>query len=343
LLGGLLAGWHAVLRRDAFFLSRPPRRRGLTVFALAAAATVAPLLVAFLRANAADPFLGTQDRSQFSLDLLAPLVPGGHWRFAELTRAYWSVLPGNIHESSVSLGFAVAALCLYAWRRRRAALDPESRFWFVPLVLFLVLALGPHLRVWGRSLSIPLPHLWLEQVFPPLRLSSTPVRMIVLSLLAASVLAAAALEHLRRRGRGGRVVAMLLLATAALETLPRPLPLLRLGVPAWVQALAAAPGPGAVLDRFSSPNRAAYFQIVHRRPLVFGRVSRLPASVARKDAEVASLVERGDYSRLFDEFGVRFVVVKATEPVTGGRLLYLDRSAGAAVYDLAGRRITTEG
>jgi hypothetical protein len=335
---GLLAAWHAIRRRDAIFILRKPLLRGLAVFALTAGATVAPLAIAFLRAHAADPFLGTQDRSRFSLDLLAPLVPGGHWRFAELTRAYWSALPGNIHESSVSLGLAVAALCIYAWRHRRVLPDPEARFWFVPLVLFLVLALGPQLRVWGRSLPVPLPHLWLEQVFPPLRLSSTPVRMIVLSSLAASVLAASALQLLWRGGSRGPALAALLVAIAVVETLPRPLPLMRIEAPAYARALAAAPGPGAVLDRFSNPNHAAYFQLVHRRPLAFGRVSRLPASVARRDAELELLVQQGEYSRLFAEYGVRFVVVEATQAIPGARLLHLDRSAGAAVYDLAGLR-----
>jgi hypothetical protein len=339
----LLTAWHALRRRDGLFLLRPPFPRSIAVFALTGLATVTPLAVAFLRANVADPFLGTQDRSQFSLDLLAPLVPGGHWRFAELTRAYWSALPGNIHESSVSLGFAVAALCLYAWRHRRTFPDPDVRFWFTPLVLFLVLALGPSLRVWGRPVSLPLPHLWLETLVPPLRLSSTPVRMIVLCTLSASVIVATGLQHLWRAGVRGRALAVALVGTAVLETLPRPLPLTRVDVPAYARALATAPGPGAVLDLFTPPNLAVYLQIAHHRPLVFGRVSRVPASVERKDAEVRELVQRGEYTRLFSEYGVRFVVAPADEPVPGARLLFLDRPAGAAVYDLAGRRVMDGG
>lgn len=336
----LLTAWHAIRRREVLFLLRQPFLRPLGVFALTAAATVGPLAIAFLRANAADPFVGTQDRSQFSLDLLASLVPGGHWRFAEMTRAYWSALPGNIQESSVSVGFAVAVLCVYAWMHRRAFPDPDARFWFVPLVLFLVLALGPSLRVWGRPVSLPLPHLWLEVVVPPLRLSSSPVRMIVLCVLSASVVVAAALQQLWRAGGRGRALAAVLVGIAVFETLPRPLPLTRVDVPAYARALAAVPGPGAVLDTFTLPNLAAYLQTIHRRPLVFGRVSRVPASVARKDAELQVLVEQGEYSRLFSEYGVRFVVVAVDQPVPGARLLCLDRAAGAALYDLAGRRVT---
>jgi len=339
----LLTAWHAVRRRDVFFSVRSTFRRPFGVFLLTAAATVAPLAIAFLRTNAADPFWGTQDRSRFSLDLLAPLLPGGHWRFADLTRGYWSALPGNIHESSVSLGFAVAALCVIAWVGRRRLSDSDTLFWFVPLVLFFVLALGPVLRVWGRPLPVPLPHSWLETIVPPLRLSSTPVRMIVLSLLSASVLAAAALELLWRRGGRARALTALLVVAAVLETLPRPFPLTRVEVPQYARVLADVAGPGAVLDVFTPPNLALYLQTVHRRPLLLGRIARMPASVARKDSEVRAVVERGEYHSLFSEYGVRFVVTAADQPVPGARLLFLDRSAGAAVYERAGPRVPPGG
>ncbi len=334
----LLASWHAIRRRDAFFLFRPPFRRPLGIFALVTGATVAPLAVAFLRANAADPFLETVERSEFALDLLAPLVPGGHWRFAEITRGYWSALPGNIHESSVSLGFAAAALCLYAWRRRRELSAPDTRFWFVPLVVFFVLALGPSLHAWGRTIPLPLPHRWLETIVPPLRLSSAPVRMIVFCILSASVLAAAALQHLWRAGNRGRGLAAILAGALVFETLPGPIPLTRIEVPAYTRALAAEPGPGAVLDTFTPVNLAMYLQTVHRRPLVFGRVSRFSVGVLRKATELNAHIERGEYSRLFSEYGIRFVVAGIGPPVPGARLVVLDGAAGVAVYDLATRR-----
>jgi hypothetical protein len=134
-------------------------------------------------------------------------------------------------------------------------------------------------------------------------------------------------------------LAVVLFGIAVFETLPRPLPLTRVDVPAYARALASAPGPGAVLDLFTRPNLAEYLQMVHRRPLVFGRVSRVPTSVATKDAELRILVERGQYARLFSEYGVRFVVTAVEQPVPGARLLFSDGSAGAAVYDLAGRSV----
>ena len=62
---------------------------------------------------------GAHPPKEFSLDLLAPVIPGGHWRFADLTQPFWSRLPGNIHESSVHVGVSVIGLAGYTWIRRR--------------------------------------------------------------------------------------------------------------------------------------------------------------------------------------------------------------------------------
>jgi hypothetical protein len=233
------------------------------------------------------------------------------------------------------MGLAVTVLCIYAWWHRRELVDPDTIFWFVPLVLFLVLAMGPVLHVWGSDLQVPMPHVWLEKIVPPLRLTNAPVRMIVVCVLSASVLVAAALDHLWRSGPRARVVASVLVGMAVIETLPRSLALMQVEVPAYAEALRAAPGPGAVLDTFTPENLALFLQMTHHRPLVFGRVSRVPTSVARKDAELRALANQGDYSRLFLEYGVRFVVVTIDQAVPGERLICLDRPAGAAVYDLA--------
>jgi hypothetical protein len=128
---------------------------------------------------------------------------------------------------------------------------------------------------------------------------------------------------------------------AVVETLPRPLPLMQVEVPAYAEALKAAPGPGAVYDTFTPENLALYLQTVHHRPLVFGRVSRIPTSVAQKDAELRALADAGEYSRLFSQHGVRFVVVAMGQTIPGARLICLDRTAGAALFDLALSRPAT--
>ncbi|HET8627490.1 MAG TPA: hypothetical protein VFL91_08725, partial [Thermomicrobiales bacterium] len=110
LAGALLLAWHWWhTGRGRRYLDRA-RLAALGVFAVAAAALTGPLPVALLLLDRRDPLGGEHPAATFSLDLLAPIIPGGHWRFAPLTADYWSRLPGNIHESSVAVGVSVLLL-----------------------------------------------------------------------------------------------------------------------------------------------------------------------------------------------------------------------------------------
>ncbi len=80
--------------------------------------TAGPLVFSLLLLNARDPLLGFHSPVKSSLDLLAPIIPGGHWYFAQLTEPFWSKLTVNIHESSVHMGISVLFLLSYVWLRR---------------------------------------------------------------------------------------------------------------------------------------------------------------------------------------------------------------------------------
>ena len=89
-----------------------------------AVVTCGPLLLSLVLLNQRDPLNGAHSSADFSLDLGALIIPGGHWRFAGLTELYWGSLPGNIHESSVDLGLSVIALIGYVWLKRRTIKSP---------------------------------------------------------------------------------------------------------------------------------------------------------------------------------------------------------------------------
>lgn len=111
--------WHALRTRDALFFIRKPYPTALLVFFVVALLTTGPLVVLPLLSNMQDPFVGAHATNEFSLDLLAPFIPGGHWRFASLTQFYWSALPGNAQESDVHLGLPVVGILAYVWIKRR--------------------------------------------------------------------------------------------------------------------------------------------------------------------------------------------------------------------------------
>ncbi len=98
----------------------------LVTFCLVSLCTSGLLAAALLIPSLRDPLTGAHPPDEYSLDLLAPFIYGGHWRFASLTSGYWSQLRGNIHESSVHLGLSVVILIIYAWFNRKTINDKTA-------------------------------------------------------------------------------------------------------------------------------------------------------------------------------------------------------------------------
>ncbi len=330
LAAAVLLGWRCLRARRGEALA-PGFLRSLALFGAAVASTCGPI-VGSLAANAArDPLAGAHDPREFSLDLLAPVVPGGNWRLGGLTQAVWSRLPGGVHETSVHFGVALLLLLGWAIARRRALSLPGQGAWWTIAILALAIALGPDLRVGGNLLVRgALPYAGLEAIFPALRLGGTPVRWIVLAQLCASLIGAAALLDLWRRARRWRVAGAALVPLLALEVLPRPLPRTSPEFPGYVRVLRTLPADGAVLDLHAGPGRALYHQTGHGRPLAFGYLSRLPSSVVERTRGIAQALERGDLGSLCRRFGIRYLVVdaRARERIAAvADLLYADGEA----------------
>lgn len=337
LLGILVVIWQALrLRRPLFFLS-PPYLAPFAAFAALALATSGPVVISLLLLARSDPLTGAHGALENSLDLLAPFIPGGHWRFAELTRGYWSRLPGFIHESSVYLGWSVIGLIGYVWARRGRAPLAGARLWFAALALFLVLGLGPVLNVWGSPVGpYALPYAWLEALLPPLALSGVPVRMMAMVTLAASVIAAAGFKMLLSGPGWGRLAAVLLVAVLTIEYLPRPLPASTLSTPPYVAALAAQKDDKGVLDTVANQTMVLYYQTVHQKPIALGYIARIPKSVADVDFQIRELYDRRDYAKLRREFGIRYVVTQPGFEVSapGLPVRLLHDGPDARVWDL---------
>jgi hypothetical protein len=316
LTGTLILLWR--WRRDAgldlaFLRERLP---SLGVFALTALLTSGWIVLSLLYANARDPMGGVHATSAYSMDLLSPIVHGGHWRFGRLTVFHWARLPGNIHESSVHLGLSVILILVLLWRRRGAVRDESLRLWYAILLIFLVLSLGPTLRVFGVEVPfIALPYRALEMVLPPLRLSGVPVRMMVMVTLCAGILCGMAWKLFAEQERKGRKAAILLLLVLYIEYLPTPIPTTRIEAPAWVHALAALPGQGAVViaNEVAFGSLALYFQTIHGRPMAFGYVSRTPASVSEKDSALLALIDERRLETLHRDHAIRYLVIDSDQ------------------------------
>jgi len=307
--GIIITCWQLWQHRDPLLLFRRHYLLPVAGFVLVSLSTSGILAGALLLSTRHSPMVGAHPAGDYSLDLLAPFIYGGHWRFGNLTRGYWSRLPGNIEESSVYLGFSVIILMAYACFKRKTINDKRLSLFLFILFFFGVMALGPDLHIAGQLVPwVPMPYDWLAGLLPFLKLSGVPVRMMVMVSLCAAVVCAFALKLLLTASARSRVIASMLIVLMVVEYLPSPIPTSNLPIPEWVQVLKNLPGNEGVLDTVSLPSMVLLYQTVHQKPVAFGYVSRLPESLLAKDEELAAVIAREDYDQLWTKYRLRYIV-----------------------------------
>ena len=129
LIAAVAVLWHSVQARDWRWWARRGSRGPLALCGALGLILCGPLVGALALLSASGSLTGVHEAEDFSLDLLAIVVPGGHWRFASLTASYWTRLPGNIHESSVGIGIGAIVAAGYALARRREHCSAGAGFW----------------------------------------------------------------------------------------------------------------------------------------------------------------------------------------------------------------------
>lgn len=288
---------------------------GVISFVAVASLTSGPFLARLLWVHATDRLLGAHSAAAHSLDFFGLLIPGGHWRFHQWTAWFWSSLPGNINESSVYLGFTVAAVLTIAWKRRSQALGAYTRSFALVGIVFAILALGPRLQVWGHALRWAfLPYSLLELMFPPMRMSGVPVRFTVMVALAASAFVGAEMGRLLHGDTKSRLVGSAALAVMIFEFLPRPIPQTRITSPTFVEVLAKQDPRFAYMDvkGVATPSENLYYQTLHGVPLFAGYIARWPRSIERKDDALSELARRGEFRVLCERYGFRYFLLPVT-------------------------------
>jgi hypothetical protein len=219
----------------------------------------------------------------------ATLILGNpfHGVWGATVRASYDWLQIDPIESSAWLG--IAPLILAVWTIRRYWADRTVRWWTAIGGAFFVWALGPQLRLFGYTTAMILPQTLLRYV-PIAANARVPGRAMVVVTLAIAVLGAIAIarsqEQSRRRWIGIAAMGLLIL----MDCLPAPFPVVEVDRPAIYETLRDRPERGALLelpvgirDSFTGrgflDHRALAYQIIHRRPIVGGVVSRMSPSI----------------------------------------------------------------
>ncbi|MBN1877235.1 MAG: hypothetical protein JXA33_23635 [Anaerolineae bacterium] len=315
LTGILVMVWYAFSSKDFLFFLKKTYLLTFAIFIFVSLVTSGILVGSLLRISIQDPLFGSHDPLQFSLDVLAPFIPGAHWRFAQLTKFYWSRLPGNINESSVYIGLSVVLLGCYGWyKRREIRLRYASFFlWYGVLLFFGIMALGPALQVGGASLFEGImPYNVLQTLFPPLKLSGCPVRMMVMVMLSASVISAMGLPLLFQQLHSKKIlIGGLLGIMLFFDFLPKPLPATRIIAPEYIHLLKNLPDDGGIMDTITPPSIALYYQTIYEKPMADGYISRYPTSVFTEYGKKLQAIQTRDYFTLMEEYDIHYLLASS--------------------------------
>ncbi len=340
----LVLAWQAARERSLRSLLGREHVIALAVFGLATLLLAGPLAARLLIENMRDPFVGAHEPVTYSLDLLELFIPGGNWLFGAWTQPYWSRLPGKVAENSVFLSWPVLGFMAWLWAKRRS-LDAATRdhlyLWSGLFALFFLLALGPALHIAGNTVwSSWMPYELLGRLLPFLSLSGVPVRMGVMLILSAAVLSAFVLRDLFAAWPRRGFWTACLLAIIVFQSLPARFNTTRAPTPGWVTALSKLPGDGGVVDLTKLPKGLPlYYQTIHHKPMAFGYLARLPASVDAADQELSGAIAASDYSRLASAYHIRYIVAEDPLPAPadqpGVSLTVAYHAQGVWIYRLS--------
>ena len=295
LLALLFYGWWLVVLPRGQWGARGALTAGFAVTAGVFVAGVAPFLAAMipdLRREGDFFASGGGFADVFSADLMGFLVPT---RLHPLVGDWVAALPfANDKGQHLYLGYMLTVLlgmAVVAWWRE-PGLRGRLGFWWVVLLLFGWLSLGPALRWAGQELPIAGPFELISRL-PFFSGNRYPSRYSVMILLAAALLAAGALGRLLARWRGRRAaVASVLVAVLFLaEHLSVPLPLNDFRVPAIYARVAETPGDFTLLEFPTGWRNGArvvgrsdvlimmqqWYQTTHDKRRLGGNTSRNPA------------------------------------------------------------------
>jgi 4-amino-4-deoxy-L-arabinose transferase-like glycosyltransferase len=213
------------------------------------------------------------DGDYVTADLVSYFVPErGHPLFRSWLGELWSRMRRGSYVGYTAL--ALAGVGLISSKRQGIP-------WLVAGAGLFILALGGTLQVAGHKLNVALPYSWVQDWFP-VRVMRHPHRFNILLSFPLAVLAGYGVTLVLPRLRRPAMCTVGLCALILIEYLPWPYPTIRPTIPPFYYQLAQEPDDFAILELPLKPSTAAkeymYYATLHNKPLVGGKIARLPSS-----------------------------------------------------------------
>jgi hypothetical protein len=264
-------------------VTRPILLRRIGFVGLSILILVVPVLM-FMQLQTLDPLYPggkSQQATLFQPDLVEFFLPSGfHWLFGPKVLQMLG-LHAQV-ETAVSLSFIGLVLAAVGlWKNPR-----ETWPWLLFLLLFMILALGPSLKILGHT-TIPMPFAFLAQL-PGLNFMRTPGRFMLVGHLGLIIAACYGLAWIAQRWtRPAPLIMGGVLVVALLEAWPQPWPQETLPpVPSFLEQLASDEEMYGVFELPVRPTEWAWQtaygsfyqmnQMVHKKGIPYGYISRVP-------------------------------------------------------------------
>lgn len=312
------------------------------LFGCLSAILTLPLLMKLSWLSKHGNLTGQHDPLSFSLDPVTVFIPGGANALGQIfTIEYWTKLP-YMAEMSVYFGLIVIVGLLFgAWKMYSSKKEKNTKlftnntlFWWIVLIVFGLLALGPRLRVSTHRIdSIPMPYAWLEAVWPTLQISGMPVRWIFISHIAAIVILAFVLKYFVPKKLWKNTSILIVVGVIMLvDILPTSLPQATAKPRDYVIKLKQLP-KGAVIDNAAiSSAQQLFHQTVHEKPMAFGYTTRSTREVDDKNFHIFAALEEGRHQDICQKYKIRYITTPSNKPLkTTMPVIYQD--SNALIYD----------
>ncbi len=305
-------------RQKIVALFRTLGRRTLVVSLLVFAGVLSPLLFEYARCHTLMP--GATDYYSLSANLAGYVLPARQttWLYGDLLLPLQQKVTTGFSGFEIFLGYPFL-LCLIAGLVRPRT-GYQAGLLFTGL-MFLILSLGPHLKVFNQDLPVPLPYTWLMKV-PPFDQNRCPVRFAAVAMFLFVPISAAGLSRIlrtleRRLSKASSVVGWaVLLGWTVLETYsPAVLTHGHFHIPAKELAQ-LKPAPVTYLPLVEKPCAQSVLQTLHGYPMTNGCLAR---------HSLEELVWAGELDRAFHEDLFHYVALLKQSRVEN--ILVVDRVA----------------
>lgn len=331
LLSVTIVGYRVLLTPNRLKTLRYSISSGLLAFVVAC-----PLLIPAISSAIHSDYSIASGHEEHKADLLSLIVPSQRQWVAGpfiplINRLDTEAIDGTEH--SVYVGSGLLILCLLYLRRIGNRRGTPQLFVFITL-LFLLLALGPHLSINGREdfdlldgkISLPVSFLMDLPVF---RSARAPSRYFIVAALGWAVWSGYALKillssHPNLRSRSP-VLAIVVVVVTAIEYII-PVDLAAVEKPPWIDIIRSDPAPGIVAHMPMRPYQAALWQTEFERPMMAVYTARLDPEILRyywrHDAlrlfsypgYVAQIPDKAESKFVVDLVGIRYVAVNRNVP-----------------------------